>query len=89
MESLCTLIHVLDSDPAFEATRDLHATFGQVFHDPDAMEEALWVIHNMLAEKAPSAFDEFAQQRGMQVAELACWHGARNSELLSRFRHTR
>ena len=88
-ESLCALIHVLDSDRAFESTCDLYATFGQVFHEPDAMEAALRIIHDMLAEQAPSAIDEIARKRGMPVAELTRWHGARISELLSRFRHAR
>jgi hypothetical protein len=85
--SLCDLLDALDDPAGFSALCDLHAAFSQPFPDPEAVQTALVLIHRVLEGLAPSALDRIGHKRGMPAPDMACWHGARVSELLARFRH--
>jgi len=85
--SLCDLLDALDDPSGFAALCDLHSAFGQPFPDADAVEAALRDIRRILADQAPSTLDRIGHERGLPASDMACWHGARVSELLARFRH--
>ena len=84
--SLCDLLDALEDPSGFAALCDLHSAYGQPIPDVDAVEASLTDIHRILVNQTASSLDRVGYDRGLPASDMARWHGARISELLTRFR---
>lgn len=85
--SLCDLLDAITDPAGFEALCRLHSAFSCPFPDPDAIVDALQDIARFLADQSLSDLDCVARERNFPASEMARWHGARVSDLISRFRY--
>lgn len=87
--SLCDLLDALDDPSGFGALCNLNVALSAAFPEADAVEAALRDIHDSLEDQAPSALDRISRERNLPASDMTRWHGARISELLTRFLNAR
>lgn len=87
--ALCDLLDALDDPAGFEAFCRLHSAFSVPFPDADSIEDALHDIVRFLADQSTSSLDRTGRERNFPCCDMARYHGARISELFTRFRHAK
>ncbi|MCF3595771.1 hypothetical protein LZG00_17410 [Rhodobacteraceae bacterium LMO-12] len=70
---------------AFDALCDLHGIFGNQHPDAKMIKTALQEIETFLAKQTSQAADAATRDRNFDASGALRWHGARISELHSRF----
>lgn len=83
--ALRDLFNAFDAPAAFNALCDLHGIFGNQHPDATVIETALQEIEDDLAKQTSQAADDAKRDRGFDASAALRWHGARISELRSRF----
>ena len=83
--ALCDLFNAFDAPAGFNALCDLHGTLGNQHPDATVIKTALQEIEDNLGKQTSQAADDAARDRGFDASAALRWHGARISELRSRF----
>jgi len=83
---LVQILDLLDDPSGMDAVLDLSEEFGKRFPDAGIVKASVDRIYQTLASQTPTSWAKMAREWNFHADAAARWHGARVSELLSKFR---
>lgn len=83
---LVQILDLLDDSSGIDAVLDLSEEFGKRFPDAAVVKVSVNQVYQALASQTPTSWTKMAREWNFHADTAARWHGARISELLSKFR---